>query len=197
MNHVLGRLALPIATATALLVAGAPAAHAAPTDLALATAETEVAIATAAVRAAQHNVDSPEVTCATPAVAGTLVVPPVYRDGVGSVWGIDQAAGEGHCASFQELRYSVTLLVEVQAWVGPNTWTRIPGCFASNSMPAFNGAGNAVVTPFLCTYDPAGIAAGKPHRVHGQLTNSATGKVYDGYSQVYLTPQPDDLAGVR
>lgn len=194
VRRTLLRAATAAACAASLVVTAAPGVSAGATDLALAVAETETAIALSAADAARANVENPEVTCANPTPLGSLVVPPVHVPNVVSVSGQDQAEGEGHCVSLQSRSYSVSLVVVVEAWHGPGQWNPIEACVSSNERPSAAGVGVAVVIPFLCPYDAAGAAAGKPHRAHAILKNSVTGVEYHGYSQVYLTPQEDDLA---
>jgi len=194
MHDRVQRAATAAVATTALLLAAAPRASAEATDLPLAIAETSAAAARAAADALRYNTESPEVTCANPNVSGAAVVPPVYHPGTVAVWGKDVAQGEGHCVSLQPTRYTVSIEVVVEWRYAPNDWRVIPGCTSSSSAPASDGYAVTVVLPFRCEFDPAGPAAGMPHRVHGFLTNSVTTRVYEGFSPVYLAPQDDDMA---
>jgi hypothetical protein len=162
-------------------------------DLPLAIAETQLDITRALADGALLNAENPEATCANPVTTSSPVVPPVNVPRTLAVWGQDQAEGAGTCASLQLSPYSVTLRVVVEWRSGPSSWEEIGGCDGTSSAPASLGVGVAVVPAFLCAYDSAGEAAGKPHRAHAYLTNSATGSTYQGYSGVYLTAQDDDL----
>lgn len=193
VRRALVRAATTAACAASLLVTTAPGVSAGATDLVLAIAETEAAIALSVADAARANVEHPDVTCANPLTAGVVVVPPVHVPRTVSVHGQDLATGEGHCASLQGRSYTVTLRVVVQWRDSTGSWNAL-GPEGHESASSTAGVAVVVVRPFLTGYDPAGEAAGKPHRVYAVLTNSLTGVPYEGYSQVFLTPQGDEVA---
>jgi hypothetical protein len=198
------RIAVIVATVVAACVAvagGASAAEVPPAgaglvlDLPLAVAETQVAQADAVAAAVIANASNPDVTCGNPTPVGVAVVPPTNVGSLAIVNGQDLASGQGTCASLQAGTWDATLDLVVEYRQAAGSWFPIDRCLSRTTTPASGGLVAEVVgQPFLCATQPGSEAAGEPHRVHAFLTNSITGVTYEGYSDVFLTPDASVLA---
>lgn len=182
------------ASISALLLGLSTPAHAAPTsgdDYAIAVADTAVLNAQSVAQVALYNAEDPDITCDNPVVAGAAVTP-ATNFVVGNIYGNDVATGTGHCASFQE-PFNATLVVIVEYMDGRGGWNELHRSLPM-TMPSIHGVSTPTVAPFLTTYESTHPAAGRPHRVRGELTNTVNGRMYPGIAHVILTPDESLVA---